>query len=155
MLKAVSPGDWAMLALSCATFVPGMKGATKGLRAFESLGKASKAFGKVPAGFREVVVKKGTRVYRAGCRIGSGFEHGSSYTLKSMKGMTRSEIIEKCGIPTELTKNPVSHHLTYVANRDFKAYSGTSVGGTWPELRLAPGQGQKVLDLEEIVDIPL
>ena len=41
MLKAISTGDWAMLALSCAAFVPGMK-AFKGLKVLSGVTKASK-----------------------------------------------------------------------------------------------------------------
>jgi len=41
MLKAVSTGDWAMLALSCAAFVPGGN-PLKGLKAVGGLSKVSK-----------------------------------------------------------------------------------------------------------------
>jgi len=40
MLNAIKNGDWAMLALSCAAFVPGMKGATKGLKFFDKEGSS-------------------------------------------------------------------------------------------------------------------
>ena len=144
MLSAISSGDWAMLGMCAMAFIPGAK-VMKGLKAVGGIGKASRLAKGAPmmSDATEVLIKKGTKVHRAG-DIGK-YAHGGSYSQKSMKGMTRGQIAKECGIPTS-TGNPLTHHIEYVANQDFYAMAGTSVGGTWPELRLMPGQGNQVLD---------
>lgn len=153
MWNAIKSGDWAMLGMCCMAFIPGAK-VMKGLKAIGGLGKASRLAAKgapMMSDATDVLIKKGTKVFRAGAP--GKYAHGGSYSLKSMKGMNRGNIIDKCGIDPSKTGNPLTHHFEYVANQDFYAKVGTSVDGTWPELRLMPGQGAEVLDLVEVTKI--
>ena len=131
-------------------FIPGGQGFAKLSKIGSSLVKAVDR-GSDIAKCTPKLIKEGTTVFRAG---GKGMEHGQSYTLKSLEGKTRSEIITHCGIPTEKTGNPVTHLYEYRANQNFRAKSRTSIGGDWPELVLDPGQGEKVLDLVRIIPSP-
>ena len=128
--------------MCCLASIPGAK-VMKGLKAVGGGLKKLARGAPMMSDATDILVKKGTKVFRAG-DLGD-FKHGGSYSLKSMKGMSRGQIVKECGIPSK-TGNPLTHHIEYVANQDFYAKSGTSVGGTWHELRLMPGQGNEVLD---------
>jgi len=95
MLKAVSTGDWAMLALSCAAFIPGGK-ALKGLKAVGKTGiTVNRAVGK---SFERAVISKlglqkaGTRLEKVGnmktYRIADAFDkEGNLVEIKHVKQM--------------------------------------------------------------------
>jgi hypothetical protein len=154
MFKAIMKGDWATVGLCALAFVPGMKGVGKSLKAFGAVEKGGgRLLKKSVTKETDIFIKKGTKVWRAGGP--GGWEHGGSYTLKSLEGKSRKEIIRVCGIPTKKTGNPVSMLYEYRANQGFWAKARTSIGGTWPELALDRGQGEEVLDLVRATPIPL
>ena len=155
MFKAIMKGDWATVGLCALAFVPGMKGVTKGLKAFgaveKGVAKGAKAVGRTA---ETVTIKKGTTLYRIGGvneATGRSFRHGESYTTERLSMYTKSEI--KAGTGPLNPDNPANTVYKFTATRDIDAYYRTSKGGYFPEL-VIPGGGNDDM-LKEVMRIDL
>jgi hypothetical protein len=137
MWNAIRSGDWATFGMCALTFVPcgkvlkGAAGVVKG--GLKTFGRG--ALNDVVKGMEKTVIKKGTKIFRAGNDIEP---HGRWYTKTPLKGLSRQEVKLGTNLPAT---NPATTVYEFEARRDFVAYVGRSENaGVFDEMFI-PGRG--------------